>query len=1142
MLQLITGIGGSGKTYTMVERIGKLLEDDPAANPILLVPEQFSLETEKLLLARLAPTDLMRVKVYSFTRYSEMLLRESGRTPKTPLNEGTRLLLLNQALKETEGQRTLPFREGDAGQLKLLLDVMKEWKQNAVSSDKIQEIRSKLKNPLLSDKLQDLEVIRDAFDNLVSTRFDDPQDLLSQAYDKLREGKVDYSKTELFLDGFMGFTVQEEQLISYWIEHAASVTVSLCNDPVSTRDSRLTLFMLPAETGARLKGMARACGSDVKLCALTDDRRHPDGPLQALCNGIFRADAEDHADETETDAVTVISCVDKSEEGKAVARAIRRYLREEGGRCRDVAVVTRDVGAYRGALETALQSEEIPYYLDERESIRGDALVETICAALKAALYGFCTEDVLRLLKTGMTGVSVSDTAKLENYVYQWSVGRLSPATPFSEHPDGFGKEWDDKEKTRLEELNALRETILRPLDTLKKALNGQVDGLTFASAVYTYLKDVEASKHTKQRIRLLDESGQSLLGDRADDVWEATMRLLDTFAAGGIQEQSALAWANLFSMAAQATDLGVLPKGIDAVQVGGADRIRLSAPKRVFLVGANEGVFPGVPSSGGFLSARERKALQSLDLRLSKDMERELTEERLYAYNAVAAATEGVTVTYSRKGMDGKELAPSALVTEIEKILPHAAKTTFHTGADDLPETPREAMTYYTETYRRRTPLTGAVEAVLEEDPLRAPRLHSLQKMAEKQPWAFADPAVAETLFGRNLTVSASAVEKYYSCPFRYFCDYGLQISDRQKAELDPLNAGHVIHDMMEKLVPAYVKQGFDTVTEEQVKEDTAKAVDAYVETQMGGTGEKPKRFTYLVKQLKESGNVVMWHLVRELRQSRFVPTDFELKIGEGEAIPPLTVKLKDGSEVNIIGKIDRVDVFTDENGETFIRIVDYKTGQKTLNINDVVNGMNLQMVLYLFAVIADSKRYAEHPQPAGILYLPAGMPRVNYAGTAEDTAAAMDAEMKMKGLVLARNFVVRAMEEEAKGVFIPAYIKEDAADGTPEEELKKFDGNRCSVSSLDQFAYLRHRMEVLLENMALSLRAGEIAALPNKKKAACSYCDYAAVCGFETGDDVRAFDFFKGLANKRNKGLLEILEKNGGEPVPAEETPENG
>lgn len=1135
MLQLITGTGGSGKTYAMVERLGALLGSDPEATPILLVPEQFSLETEKLLLARLAPADVMRVKVYSFTRYSEMLLRESRRIPQTPLNEGTRLLLLNQALKETEGQRTLPFREGDAGQLKLLLDVMKEWKQNAVSSDKIQEIRSKLKNPLLSDKLQDLEVIRDAFDNLVSARFDDPQDLLSQAYDTLREGKVDYSKTELFLDGFMGFTVQEEQLISYWIEHAASVTVSLCTDSISQQDSRLTLFMLPAETATRLIYTARTCGSDVKLDTLTEDHRHPEGALRALCSGIFRTDAEDYADETETDAVQVISCVDRSEEGKAVARAIRRYLREEGGRCRDVAVVTRDVGAYRGALETALQSEEIPYYLDERESIRGDALVETICAALKAALYGFCTEDVLRLLKTGLIGVSVADTAKLENYVYQWSVGRLSPTTPFSEHPDGFGKEWNDAAKARLEKLNALRETIVTPLNKLKTSLNGQVDGLTFASAVYTYLKDVNASTHTKSRIHALDAAGQSLLGDRADDVWEATMYLLDTFATGGTQPQTAVVWANLFSMAAQATDLGVLPKGIDAVQVGGADRIRLSAPKRVFLVGANEGVFPGVPSTGGFLSARERKALQSLDLRLSKDTERELTEERLYAYNAVAAATEKVTVTYSRKGSDGKELAPSAIVTEIEKILTHAQKTTFHTADDDLPETPREALAYYTETYRQRTSLTGAVEAVLEEDPVRAPRLHSLQKMAEKQPWSFADPAVAESLFGRNMSVSASAVETYYGCPFRYFCDYGLYVKERQKAELDPLNAGNVIHDMMEKLVPLYVKQGFDTVNEEQVKKDTGEAVDAYVEAKMGGTAKKPERFKYLVEQLKKSANVVMWHLVCELRQSRFVPTDFELKIGEGEEIPPLSIKLKDGSEVNVIGKIDRVDVFTHEDGETYIRIIDYKTGQKTLNINEVVNGINLQMVLYLFAVLSDNKRYAEHPQPGGILYLPAGQPRVDYAGTTTDTVAALEKAMRMNGVVLGRNFAVRAMEEEANGVYIPAFINKSKPAATPEEELAAFDGGKCNVASVDQFHYLRHRMEVLLETMALSLRAGEIAARPTKKKSPCSYCDYASVCGFETGDDVRTFDFFKASASKKTKGLMAALEITEGEPEPA-------
>lgn len=1124
MLNLILGASGSGKTFTVMQRIGALLKENREISPVLLVPEQFSFETEKRLLNDFGPKEASRVKVYSFTRFSEVILRESGAKTKKTLDEGTRLLLLNQALKETTDKRELPFFEGSVGQLSLLLDILKEWKQNAVTDETASEVTAQLPpNSLLKKKLSDLGLVKNAFEALAFRGFDDPQDLLTQAYECLRQSDLE-TGIHLFLDGFMGFTVQEERLLSCLVSRAAEVTVAIGTDTLSAQEEGLGLFMLPTETANRLIRLAKDNGTPVAPpLYLTEDVRHTDEALRTLCDGVFRTYDEVYEDETA--AVTVLSCADKSEECKAAAREIRRFLRH-GGRARDVAVVARSMEEYRGSLEMALLTEGVPYYLDDRESIRGDALLETICAALRAVTGHFQTEDVLRLLKTGLSGFSPRSVAKLENYVYQWNVSGARWKEPFTFNPDGLSAAVTDKTESRLFYLDLLRRRAMRPLLRLQKALTGAVSGETFAKAVFTYLTDIRAPQMTRYTVRRLDAGGQFVVADRTERVWEATMELLDVFAKGTSQQQTAKEWADLFAMTASAADLGALPQGMDAVQIGSADRIRLSEPRIVFLLGANEGVFPAVPASGGYLSDRERKTLKDkCGLRLSKDPERELTEERLYAYNALSAASESVVVTYARSNLAGESLSKSVLVTEIERLLPNCRKTRFCTDENWMPETPEEALSYYTATYRCPTKLTAAVRETLCEIPSQKARLDALERAAENRPWTFEQEENAVRLFGKNLELSATKIESYYTCPFSYFCKYGLRVSARKKAELNALESGSLIHALLETLVPRYREIGFDTVTYDQVKEDTDRAVDAYAEEMLGGLAEKTPRFLYLLSRLKRISLSVLWHLVEELAQSEFSPVKFEWTIGEKDGdLKPLSLTTDDGKTLKVIGKIDRVDLF-ENDGVSYIRIIDYKTGAKSFRLADVMNGLNLQMLLYLFAVWENGEEHYPAVSPAGILYMPATLPVVDGDGDAEKRKENQNKRLKMDGLLLADETVLRAMDRDLVGTYIPAVKSSEG-----------FNGNSSKVATAEQLALLKRHSEKLLLQMAGELWKGHIEARPTNEDTACAYCDFRDVCGFETGADTRPMDYFPAefSRGKKTMGLLSLAEKiESGEPL---------
>lgn len=1120
MLQLILGKSGSGKTFTLIERIAALLKSDAKAEPILLVPEQFSFETERLLLQRLGAKESIRVKIFSFTRLSEIVLQQSeivlqqsGVSRKKPLDEGTRLLLLDQAFKARhEELQALHYRNGNAGQLSLLMDTLKEWKQNGVSEEALSDLLSRMPaDSALKKKLADFGKVKETFEAYVSYRFDDPQDLVTQACDALHLNASLFAQTQVFLDGFMGFTVPEEQMLSQLLSRAEEVTVTLCADNLSASPEELGLFSLPAETGNRLIGLAKKAGVAQNITHLDEDHRHENEALQTLCSGLFCPD-DDTYDE-KTNAVTVLSCADKNEECKAVAREIRFAMRDGKKRCRDIAVVVRDIGEYRSMLEMALQSEGIPFYVDERESIRKDALAETLCAALRVVCYRFRTEDILRLLKTGLSSFNVMEVAALENYAYQWSIKSDDWKKPFEHNPDGLKKTMNTRQ---LDYLNGLRERAITPLQTLAKSLAGEMNGEAFATALYTYLVDISAADCVRIRINRLEKSGHPALADFSERAWEEMMCLLDTFARGGEQKQSATAWMDLFTLTVDKTELGLLPRGLDAVQIGAANRSRLSSPSMVFILGANDGAFPAVPSAGGYLSVRERKLLsEQYGFTLFRDLERELTEERLFAYNAVAAAKEKVMITYARSSMQGEPLYPSLLVSEVKRILPHHRHEIFRTDTDWMPETAEEAMSYYTATRSEPTVLTSAVRAQLEKDSTQQRRLEALERVASRADWKINSPEIAKKLFGEDMTLSSSKVDTYYNCPFRYFCKYGLHVSPLKKADVDKTEMGTIVHAVLETLVPVYQGEGFDTITPERIKEDVERTAQEIVERDLGGFADKSARFIQSVERTKRMSAEVLQHLVSELAQSEFEPREYELNIGNEEGnFPPMQLTLKDGSVVSIDGKIDRVDVF--EQGDvTYIRVVDYKTGVKEFKLNDVMNGINLQMLLYLFTLCESDEKYT-NPRPAGVLYMPAGVTKFQAQPTPDELQKAKNKKLKMDGLVLDDVDVLRKMDKQL-GTYLPASVKKQKKASDP---IEFYDNS--SISSEEGFRLLSRRSKELLVQMATNLHEGNIEARPAEPEKPCRYCEYYAVCGFDRYGEPRPFDYLPPEVRKAKKSMI--------------------
>ena len=1140
MLQLLIGRSGSGKSHAVFDRIETLVQGGHD-RVLLIVPEQYSFESERMLLRRLGAQQANRVQVLSFTRLADMVFREVGGVAGEPLDDGVRALLMSRALDEVAtmaqdaGEPLMgadPRLVTDSAYVEQLLVLWGELRQCAVPLEELDRVQEELASDGslsvrgLQEKVKDLSRIFAVYEGLIAGSGLEEADKLTRLAAALPDSRLPDGAAVMVL-GFKGFTQQELMVLGRLIPRVEEMTVALTTDTPGAKWSRamdysreFTLFSPVTDTIEHLKELAAEHHRQWELCLMTDNHRNPDGALCALEAGLY-APAPAVYDGA-SDAVTVTPCRDIYEECEVVARQIRRLLREEGYRLRDITVVARNLTDYRGLLEDALEQEGIAYSIDARQDLLDEPLVVYIRAALRVAVGGLRTEEILRLLKTDLGCLSAVEIAELENYVYMWGVDGDAWASDWTENPAGLGAPVTSHTARKLAQLNAWRQAVVEPLSRLRDALRGGAYGREFALALYRYLTDdTEFSARVVRQVNTLEDLSEPLLADRAARLWDEVVGLLDRFAAALPDTRlSAVRLEELFTMLAGTIDIGQIPQGLDAVTIGSADRIRYHRPRAVFMLGMNEGVFPAYPESVGLLTADERERLESCGLTLSSDLLTQSIEERYYAYMAVAAPSERLQLSYHTEG----ECAPSPIVTMVGKILPNHVRGVAVSADGCELESGGAMFTRLAREYTRSTPTVESLRRVLADEPSFGGRLAAVERSVGRGDFRLQDTDTARDLFGSNLRLSASQTDKFYQCHFSYFCRYGLSLYPRKRAQVDAAFFGTIVHYVMETLLPQYVQEGGmisrlkaeygarQEMPEEEaalaenavqaellrtVADDVHKIVMTYADEQMGGAQNKSGRFLYQLQLAERSACNMLWHTVMELRQSEFTPAAFELGImpaDDGDtpenAIPSMHLTFPRGS-VRLIGKVDRVDLFVRFDGKAFVRVVDYKTGTKTFDLNELSAGLNMQMLLYLYT-ICDHPAYfgTAAVQPAGVLYHPLSDLLVDRrAGDSAQTQRLKS--MKMDGIVLDDASVVQAMERDNGKLFIPAYI---AAQGQP----------KGSVITEEQFGLLRGVVEQLLVNMANNLLDGDIAALPIKRGeyTPCTYCDYRAVCARDEDD----------------------------------------
>lgn len=1073
VLELILGRVGTGKSTLLREKLAA----EPARQAILIVPEQYSFESERALLMEYGPEVANRIRVYSFTRLAEAAFLQYGGGAGKRLTDGGRRILMTLAIEECADQLTLFEKSVSNGHMTdVMLTAVNEMEICGVQPDMLTEASEKINDAGLSAKLREIALIYGAFEALVQQTYLDPLNDLTRLDALLMEHPEFFQGASVAVDAFYGFTEQEYKILTHAIRHAERVRVELCCAELHTAERGL--FSHVQRTAQRLLRIARENRIPIAAPVYCDTPyRFKNAALRAV-EGVLATGAGEAA---AAEPVCVFRAASPYEEVELAAAEIRRLILSGQYRYKDISILCRDGERYTRLLSAALRRWEIPAFISEARPVDAEPLMRFVLSAFEVVNRGWQSDDVLNMLKTGLTAFTAEEIAALENYIFTWKLtGRAAWLSAFEKHPEGYGQPMDEAAQETLGALNGLRARVTKPLLRFSGTLR-EGNGRSISEAVYTLLTDFEIDHMLPEFCRALEEAGRPDLSAAQIRIWDLLMAVLDQMAGVlGAQPVSGEKYARLLREIVSGEDVSDIPQNMDSVMFGTVDRIRQSAPRVVFLLGAVQGELPMIPVQSGVFSDMERRQLLELELPLSDTLEDRMLQERFLAYSAVCSASERLYLTYPASvGKEAK--TPSELVQAVCLALP-ALKVRHDPPPEFFANAPEAAFSQAASLFTQNTAASETLKAVFRERPGYAGRLSVLGGQ-DRMASARLRPETARRLFGEGRYFSASQIETYYQCRFRYFCRYAVGAKERRPAELDALEYGSLMHYLFEKIIGSR-EQDAAALSPEMLDSRVRACIQTYADENMGGFQALSAREKYRFNRMAQTAVKLIGHVAQELSVSRFRPAYFELPLQNGTPFPPLRIPAENGL-VTVGGVIDRVDIYRGKHG-AYVRVVDYKTGAKDFKLTDVLYGLSLQMLIYLTALSENTEL-----QPAGVLYMPSFLTTVNSDKTESSEKLLQEAEknLRMSGVVLRDQEIVRAMEENLAGRFIPVTL------------LKSGDLKQSSVLLGEPALKLvMQYVKRLIATMAQTLMAGDVAAVPLMKNLnACAWCPYTAVCGSE-------------------------------------------
>ncbi len=1091
-LQFIIGKAGAGKSYRMHQMMIEAAGQKENENFIAVVPEQYSLETQKEILEQQEKHGSFNIEVTSFYRLAYAVFEEQGYTGFQVMDDLGKTLVMRKVLLQCREELVIYKKKADnPGFAEKMKSVLSELKQYGISVENVEQMMGEVESLSLVHKLKDIQKIYEAFEKYIQEKMITTEDVLKIFCKYIASSEL-IKNSSLYFDGFTGFTPVQYQVLELLLKYAKEVVVAVTlpeREKSFSNYSKMDLFALSKETLKHLSVLAEQNGVNVKPMIVVGKDEPPyrireNEPLCFAENNLFQNTGVEPL-EIRNEGISIGEMKDPYGEVVFVASKISELVSKKGYRYNDFAIITGDMETYYRFVDEIFEQYEIPVFIDHKRSIANNPFVDGMIAAIGMIEQDFSFDSVFRFLRLGITDIEREDIDLLENYVLR------SGKRGYNSYARKWGKIYKNMDEDHLERVNGARESLRELIEPFRKELKQKnATILTLTKAVYHFTVSLEIQRKLAEYTAVFHKNGELSKEKEYQQTYEAIIGLFNQLTGLlGDAKVTLTEYRKILETGFETIKVGIIPPGMDTVMVGDIERSRLKDTKKVlFILGVNDGIIPKQAPSGSVITDRDRELLEEKSYVLAPTAKEGLFQQRLYLYSLFAKPTEQLYLCYHQTAFDGTTARASYLISEVGRLFKNIRRygnEKNHVSYDSI-SNKRIAMSYVAERIRDFDSL---------ENPQKFLELSSYMKQEEdtgalmdkveqgafykmKQP--VLTPELAKKMYENKSNIGITQIERFAGCAYRFFLNDGLKLRERDVFQLAAFDIGNLYHGTIDDFFNEVQRQNLDwkTMDWDQGKELVDSSVERVVNAYENDMLDSSARSAFIKQQVKETAECTVDTLIKHIRAGKFKPAEYELRVEHG--------------------RIDRVDVLEQEN-EVYVKVIDYKSGNTTFSIQNTVMGLQLQLMIYLKDAIAyEQKKYPDKKVlPAGGLYFHIDNPYVKKPSSDVSPEEMQNAineskyeKYRMTGLVNDNPEIIEAMDENAlskkgKSKVLPVSAKRD---GTPEEK---------GILDTKHFEQLIDYVSDVADHLQEQIFQGKIAVNPMKE--ACEYCSFGAICGFD-------------------------------------------
>lgn len=1124
-LQIVYGRSGTGKTNYIFQEISRNINN--GRKKYIITPEQFSFSAEKELLKSLEAqgSAVINAEVLTFARMAHRVSGEVGGSNKTVLSNCGKSMLIYSILANKKNN--LKFLGKSDSNIDMIMTQITELKKHGVTLENLKDLVEEVGNTdtYLETKLNDIYTVYSKFQERITDNYIDENDSLTILAQQLSATDM-FKNTEIYIDEFVGFTKQEYDIIEKLLQVARSVVITVSSDGMyKDKEASNDIFYSNKETIEKLLKLAKSLKVKIEEPIFLDKiLRFKSEELKHLERNLYNFPYRKYNGKTES--IRLFLANNQYSEIEEVARRIVELIRSGKYRYRDIAVITKNIDVYSNLCKAIFKKYDIPVYIDEKRDLSQNILVKYLISILDVFSKNWAYDSVFNYIKCGFLDLTPDEIYLLENYALKWEV----------KGSKWYKEDWnfhDEEEigKDAINNINEIRKKVVNPLVKLKNNLSGNKTAKQISENLYNFFIENGIDKILEEKVKKLNGIGKVNIAAEYETSWKVVMQVLDEIVLVFGEENITFEnYMQILKTGLGESKLGTIPMAQDEVTVGDVDRSRSHKIKVTFIIGLNDGMFPSVNKAEGFLNDDDREKIKQNGVELAKGTIDRIYEDNFNIYKAFTTAEEKIYLSYSSSDMEGKSLRPSVLISRIKKIFEKieeesdivnrkseisTVESTFEEllvnlrefrDGKEIPEIWFNIYNIYNENEEWHDKLASAVRGL------------NYSNVPEK-----ITKENIDKIYGNTLRTSVSRLEQYSGCPFSYFLKYGLKLNDKETFKVESVDTGSFMHDIIDNFFGIIKERNIilKRLTEEELEQIVSEIVEDKLKLNRNYIFTTTAKYKVLAQRLKKVVTMSIKYIVQTIKQSEFEVFGHEVEFGGKGQYKPITITTAEGKKVEIIGKIDRVDILRNPDG-TYVRIIDYKSSIKNIDLNQVMSGLQLQLLTYL-----NETCKVEDFIPAGVLYFNLSNPTIGTDKNIsdEEIEEKIKQEFKMKGLILADVNIVKKMdtniENEPKGVskIIPATIKKDG----------ELSSKGTSAVTREQFEYLQRYMEKIITQISEGILGGNIEVKPyyntGNKKTPCEYCKYKSICRFDENSKGNRYNY---LTNLNKEAIMELIKED--------------